>query len=198
MPNQIDQPHKAALGELGQSLLTNFDRIDKNRDGQLSVSELKDASNGAQLSLADRAMAGFAANNIKQIAAIYQGLNRPGAEAKLPGLEITSKDNPITKDDIGVMLHAAGKNLGPDPFRRDRANLANASAIVEAGYGAYAGAAGGPLVALGGAAVGGGLGWGISRGVQRATFGSADGYYEIKGARLQNIDLTGFPHRSKH
>ncbi len=182
--------------ELGASLNSNFDRIDKNRDGQLSCGELKGASEGHELSVADRALAKFASEHVNELASLFNGFNKQTEERRKSEQVRTSPEpQNIERLDINVLLRAAGNTTVGDPFDAFKKIRVGGWTAAGAGYGAYSTFAAGPVGAIAGTAIGGGFGWGFSKLTHRMIYGSSDSYYQQKSNTLQNMDLSKFPRR---
>ncbi len=191
---QLDSAHKSAMVELGQSLNRNFDRIDQDKNGELSRSELNAASEGPKLSVADRALAKFASEHMNELASLYNGFNRKSEEQDKTQQVLNSKEEQsIQKDDVNVLLRAAGDMSGRDPFTAQRRILVGIGTASGAAYGGVKLAIGGPLAALAGVGLGGGVGYGVSRLSTRLTHGTSDNYYQQKSEILQKVDLAKFP-----
>jgi hypothetical protein len=193
--DKMDSAHKLATQELAQVLDRNFNTIDSNKDGKLSLAELTEAAKGPKLSVEDRRTVGFAAEHIREISLMYNGMNSQSKEAKLPAMEIAAKDQVIERRDLDVMRRAAGDTTAPDAFGKDRRLYTFGNAAVEFTYGGYLGSAFGPLGAVAGAGIGGGASYGVFRGLHWLRYGSSDTYYNQKAEQLQRIDISSFPKR---
>jgi hypothetical protein len=180
---QVSEAQKVATIDSLRTLLhERFADLDRDGKGGIGLNDLKVAVSNQNYSEAERGLLQFAINNFDKLDKLYPWAHyRPGDLASHPAIT-----HVITDSDLQVMQKAMHPDAETDPWRSDEHSSEALSAGIPATVGVLFGSFGGPLGALAGGVILGGIGAATSLAIQRLIYGSPDTFYSQQRQELLN------------